>query len=180
MDELNEIRNRIKERKGIPDSSNQKNIFVFMLVLSAFFGFYAYKTELFNINNMSKFIKTLPSFILSPFENTKELFEETVEVSSSFPYSALGDNKYICDNNEVISLFNGLVVYVGYEHNVYKIIVSYENNVQIVFGNVKQSYVDLYDRILKDDVIGVYDEYVTMLFKENNEDITFEEVIEKY
>ena len=180
MDELEQIRNRIKERKGIPESNNHKSIVSLFIVVFIIIGVYMYKNDLIDYEEIIKHVNTMPSFILSPFEDTDKLFEETVEVSSSFPYRLIDGHNYTSDNNEIVSLFNGLVVYVGYEDSVYKIIVSYENNIQIVFDNVKVSYVELYDRVLKDDIIGIYDTYFTMTFKENNEDITFEEVIEKY
>ncbi|MBR3841428.1 MAG: hypothetical protein IKM20_09850 [Erysipelotrichales bacterium] len=180
MDELEQIRNRIKERRDIPQSHSLKSFLSLLTISMLFLGFYTYKNELIDYSKMMKYFKTLPSFILSPFEKTSDLFNNTLEVSSSFPYSSIGNDNYTSSNNEVISLFEGLVVYVGAEDNIYKIIISYENNIQVVFDNVKVSYVNLYDRVLRDDVIGTYESYVTITFKENNEDITFEEVIEKY
>lgn len=181
MDELDSIRNRIKERREMPQQNSHKGFILFLLLCAiGAGGYYIYSKDI-GFDTVIIYIKQVPSFILSPFEKTKPIIEkEDPVVASSFPYTSIGDNKFTTDSNEVLSLFDGLVVYVGYEDGYYSIILSYDNNIQVVFNHVVTCYVELYDRVLKNDTIGVYKTYVTMDFKENNEDITFEEMLEKY
>lgn len=180
MDEIENVRNRIKERRYVEQNYKASKLVFLVVCMGLVSLIYLNDKGIVEIENISTYKDSLIGFILTPFEKTNKNNDSEIEVAGSFPYTCLDDNMFISTNSEVVTLFDGLVVYVGEENNNYMVIVSCDNDVQIVYENLNSINVNLYDRVVRDSVIGMYDQYVVMRFKENNNDVSFERILEKY
>ena len=139
-----------------------KCIFI-LLCISLYLGF--------KINEIKQFI-TLP--LISqwiPFEDWFNFNDHLV--SSTIAYHHLIDHYYTNGSNSCVSIQDGIILEI--EDNT--IHVLYDNGVLIIYGELDTIISKVDERIKKGQVIGSFNESLTLYFSKENQEITYEEVM---
>ena len=202
MSELDEIKNRIHNRKGRSKEVNVDvvevdkkyskpsklyKISMCCLILMAMFlsvAIYARKDEegiilkdKFGINiNFSTFNKTLNKLLNFRAVNTINSGDQLVANVPSYIHT--GDDLYISGSSEVKSIDDGIVTYIYQDETGYLVIIENDSGFRSVYSSLIDVGVKVNDRIYFDSVIGVVEEQVKIVFSKDNEKITYEQVLE--
>lgn len=88
-------------------------------------------------------------------------FDEDIMVSNTVSYQGLGNDLYTNYTNDVTSLDDGRVIYLGSDY----VTVLLDNNVQVTYSDLNEVTIELYTKITKDQVIGHCNEEVKMTFE---------------
>lgn len=107
-----------------------------------------------------------------PYENLFKFYDN--QVSTSIKYQHLSDNYYVNGTNSCVSLFDGVVVQV----NTNTIIMYHDNGVKITYSNLNDVMVQVDERILKGQAIGVFEESVQLNFEKDGEILDYESVLQ--
>lgn len=184
MNEIEEIRNRFKKRKGKLkplDDTKFKSLyntmirFMVILIVGLFLASYSKTNEINAL--MSRVLDSEKYYIATNWIQTNLFsFVESEVVSQSISYVPLGEDEYTNYTNQVESLASGRVVYAGYQDMMgYYITVLLENNVQVTYSGMDTVSIDLYDRVEANQIIGTYQESIVLLFEYLGEVISYEE-----
>lgn len=181
MNDLKRSRSRIRSRRSGPYYDERPSgfngffrVIVLLMILSAL-------TLGYKINEKKQFIK-IPDSIVSkiqnvaawiPFENWFSL--DSQSVVSTLNYQKLLDNYYVNGSSSCSSILDGVVLSVNEEkHNV---LIQHDNGVLVTYGNLETIQVKPNDRVLKGNVIGNFNESITMDFLLNDTVISYEEAL---
>lgn len=201
MKELDEIKNRIQNRRSSQDvvidvneverkyskPSKLYKTSIFVLVIMALFlsvAVYAKKDENgrflkdnLGINvNFATFNKTMNKLLDFRVINTIKNIDEPV---SNIPsYIHMGEDLYVNGSSNVTSVDDGIVTYIYNEENKYLVIVENDSGFRSVYSNLIDINVKINDRVYFDSILGVVEEKVNIVFSKNNEKITYEQVLE--
>ena len=202
MSELDEIKNRIHNRKGRSKEVNVDvvevdkkyskpsklyKISMCCLILMAMFlsvAIYARKDEegiilkdKFGINiNFSTFNKTLNKLLNFRAVNTINSGDQLVANVPSYIHT--GDDLYISGSSEVKSIDDGIVTYIYQDETGYLVIIENDSGFRSVYSNILDISVKVNDRVYFDSVIGTVEESVKIVFSKDNQILTYEQVIE--
>jgi Membrane proteins related to metalloendopeptidases len=117
----------------------------------------------------TQFLNLIPNF-------SREKISDTV--SSTIYYQHLADNYYKKDDNAITAVNSGTVVFVGNQEILGNyIIVQQSNGVKVVYGNIVNLNVGLYDVLNKNDIIGSYENQILMVFEFEGKEISYEETL---
>ncbi|MBQ9988077.1 MAG: hypothetical protein IJP28_06845 [Erysipelotrichales bacterium] len=177
-----ETRERIQRRRDKyakqQSSTTHKGMIPIMIlgILTISYLSIGHEKSMSIFHNTIDFLQTkLPWSFLIPFES---VFKEDVEEVSGNIGGYVATSKvgyYTNDTNTAISLGDGLVVYVEDDVDQRFIVVSYENGVSVTYGNLQYTEVVLYDRVLKGDSLGVYNDEILLEAMRDNMDLDMEE-----
>lgn len=195
MNDINDVKNRIKERKkGKYKKKLNDNHFskfynfmiksmVIMFVLLAVFTYLKITPEGNYINDHVLAKKNLESLVSWVNNQFYSFFPNNnlVSVSSVVEYNHLKDNLYTNNSNEVVNFQKGRVIYKGEQELLGKyIIIMLQDNIEITFGNMTDTFVSEYDNVDKGTVIGTYSDNLIIIFSHNGKEIdydTFKELV---
>lgn len=185
MSDVEEIRKRLQKRKGtyrsLDDHSFKKvyNGMIRMMVLLLVGLSIVTYTKVFPNTNIKDYIlnnenyKVFTNFVSSTFLSF--LPNEDIPVNGGVQYTHIKDTYYTNNTNEVINLNKGKVVYAGNEEQSgYYVVVLFENDVQVRYAKMQESFVKLYDTVEQGMVIGTYNEKVSLEFEYLGKEITYE------
>ena len=201
MKELDEIKNRIQNRRGSSQEvvidveevekkyskpSKIYKISMFVLVVMAMFlsvAVYAKKDEngkfleeKLGVNiNFASFNKVMNNLL--NFRVVDQIVDDA-PVSNVPSYIHMGDDLYVNGGSEVKSIDDGVVTYIYNDEHGYLVIVENDSGFRSVYSNLVDVSVKVNDRIYFDSVIGVVEEKVNIVFSKNNEKITYEQVLQ--
>ena len=181
MNDLNRSRNRIKSRKREPYYQEKTSgfnwfyrVIILLMILSTL-------TLGYKINEKKQFVKIPETLILKvqnisqwfPFENWFSL--NTHSVASTLNYQQLLDNYYVNGSTQCSSVLDGVVLNV--ENDEHRVLVKHDNGVLATYGNLETLNVKENDRILKGNILGNFNESLTMDFVYNDQSISYDEAI---
>lgn len=124
----------------------------------------------FKINDKKQwFIFPIHSWL--PFERWFSLTD--FSVSKDINYYHLVDNLYTNGTNQCTTLFDGIVLEV--EEN--KVHILSDEGIQIVYGELTHTIIQVDERVLKGQTIGTFDDSLTLNFSKDNQVMSYEEVM---
>lgn len=195
MKELKHIRNRIQSRHGDRYFSHRNQfdqkgslwyrllvttMTVVLLVLGAMTFV---RTPLYDdmLSYASKMVPGMKTSLSTSFLGKWLPFESWFASADALPVSTT--NRYETGslpgyftnaNHEAIALYDGLVVYIGEENGAKWIVVHHDNTLYATYGNLSSVRVKLYDRVMKDNSIGTFDNEIQLEFLYQNEAISYD------
>lgn len=184
MNDVDEIRKRIKSRKNKPlNDDNFKRFYNFMIkfmvvILVALVSLSYVKLNpdsdlkelVLNDANYKKVTSYLADTLLS------FLPDDDVSVVSEISYQHVKDDYYKNNSNEVLSIEAGRVIEVGSDENLggYVVVLG-KNNVSITYSEIDNVMVTLYDEVEQGMVLGSYNEKFILQFECLGKEISYEE-----
>lgn len=190
MQEKEEARNRIRKRRSGGNSSIRERgegrgfyysklfYLVFFIIFGLVFCLLVFPARTLRYVQMGRIFiqETIPWHAIIPFENWKPRGEEQVVGATELYQRGDAMGYYTNDTNAATSLGDGLVVYIGENKNRMFVIVSHDNGVSVTYGNLENSQVSLYDRVLKGDNLGLFEKEIILEAMKDNTDLDMEEV----
>lgn len=189
MNDLNDVRKRIKRRRNVFDNEDKKSSFslfrLFYHMIMAVMCICVLVLALL-LNQKLNLIK-LPAFMSDlhiesitnwlPFEDWFSLKEEAVSATPA--YTQVSDNHYTNGTNTAYNAYHGVVLHIESDSKKLKTVtLKQDNGVVSVYGNLKETNVQEDERILKGKILGTYDTYVTIDFLKDNKTITYDKAFE--
>ena len=117
-----------------------------------------------------------------PFKNTKE--DTSVLVSSEkLSYSSVEkeNNGYLLtinENTSVSSIKSGIVTKITKDDKYINLVtVQDKNNLEITYGYIDDINVKLYDYVKKDEIIGIANKKLYLIFKKGDKYLSYEEYL---
>ena len=136
-------------------------------------------TKVFPNNNIKDYIlnnenyKVFTSWVSSTFLNF--LPQDDIAVSGGVEYTHIKDDYYTNNTNEVINLKKGKVIYTGTEELIGSyVVVLFENDVQVTYSKMQDTFVKLYDTVDQGMVLGTYNEKISLEFEHLGKKISYE------
>lgn len=185
MSDINDVRKRIRRRRGTgtEEKSHSFSLFrlfyhsvmlamgVCVLVLALLLN------EKLELVEMPAYLKNLKLDALTqwiPFEHWFSLREEAV---ASVPaYTPIKDKQYQNGTNMAYAVYNGVVLHVQRsEAGECSVSLKQDNGVITTYGHLKEVNVKADERILKSKMLGTYEDYVTIDFLKDNKEISYEQ-----
>ena len=186
MDDLHKVRRRIAQRRiGFEEEEHRKgpHIFRFLYhtVMLMMFVCVAVLALLLNeklhLVEMPAFMKELHLEELSswlPLEDFLELKDQSV--SSPVSYTKVKEDTYRNDTNTVNNLYDGVVLHIQkMENQDVCIVMKQDNGVVTTYEGVKDVSVKENERILKDKVLGTYQDQIMISFMKDNRKLDMHE-----
>lgn len=185
MKDVEEVRKRLQKRKGnyksLNDNSFKKvyNGMIRMMVLLLVGLSIVTYTKVFPDNNIKDYIlnnenyKVFTNWVSSTFLSF--LPQDDIAVNGGVEYTHLKDEYYTNNTNEVINLKKGKVIYTGSEELIGSyVVVLFENDVQVTYSKMQETFVKLYDTVDQGMVLGTYNEKVALEFEYLGKKISYE------
>jgi hypothetical protein len=95
-------------------------------------------------------------------------------------YQCVGENTYQSYSNEITSIGEGTVVYVGESNGANIIIIQHDLGYTATYSGIEDILVHKYDRVEDKASIGISFEPIKIEFSKDNKEMTYEEVIELF
>lgn len=195
MREIDEVRDRIQQRKGFESRVHQKKkrtplfsllylITIFSMIAGCLYLGYLINEEKHFIDqdkligsiqtkmkelDLSKFTMWLP------FE--KWFKEDTNQVVSNISYIAYRDDYFFGDSNKAAAIDDGIVIYCSEQDSGKIVMVKQDNGIIATYGALTDVQCAENDRILKGTVLGTFDEAIFLQFYLNGDKISYEEAV---
>lgn len=93
-------------------------------------------------------------------------------------YYSLGDNLYESNSNEITSIGDGTVIFVGEYENEKVVIIQHDLGYSATYSGLEDVLVKKYDRVDDKDSIGVSFKSIKIEFEKGFGTLTYEEVVE--
>ena len=195
MKDIDEVRERIQERKGFYSRVNQKDkklsffnflyfITIFSLIVGGCYVGYLINEQKHFIDN-ERLVNTVQSKINEwnldkfvgwlPFEGWFR--GDSKAVSEIISYSPYQDDYFFSDSNRAISIADGIVIYCDEQESGKIVMIKQDNGVIATYGALQEIQCHENDRILKGTVLGTYEEAIFLQFHLNSNKITYEEAM---
>lgn len=100
-------------------------------------------------------------------------------VNSTISYQQIDDQYFTNSTNMVYAIADGVCVYLNESEQGYQMIVKNDNDILVTYANMNDVSVKVDDRILKNSIIGTYQDKLYMDFMENQNFISYEQAIGK-
>ena len=100
-------------------------------------------------------------------------------VNSTISYQQIDDQYFTNSTNMVYAIADGVCVYLNESEQGYQMIVKNDNDILVTYANMNDVSVKIDDRILKNSIIGTYQDKLYMDFMENQNFISYEQAIGK-
>ncbi len=186
MNDLDEIRKRISQRKGrtLTDHHFTKlynammKLMVVMLVGLAVLSYVKISPNGTYIKDYilnSDYYESVSLWISQHlFVNTNDL-----NVSTYVAYTHISDNYYTSSSNEVLNFDSGRVIYVGNQDllgNYVTVLLS--NGVEVTYGQMNDIFVSVYDSVEASTILGTYDDRLMMVFTKDDDEIDYTTFLE--
>lgn len=138
-------------------------ITILLLCLSLYLGF--------KINEIKHFVKLPMISEWLPFENLFNMKDKLV--SSNQQYHHLIDHYYTNGSNSCVSIHDGLVL----EKDENSIKILSDNGIIILYGELENVLSKVDERILKGQIIGEFNNSLTLYFSKDNHELSYEDVM---
>jgi len=123
----------------------------------------------------SKFGFQLP--FLEYLDNTTPVFNESLTYLSSSVYRD-GVNLEVIENYLVPALNDGIVVFIGEKEGYGNtVIIEQKDGVSVWYSNLEEINLQMYDYVLKGELIGVVNSNLYLVFIKNGEYVSYKEYI---
>ena len=178
MNDIERIRKKVYgDNKSSRFNWLYRLMIVFMVSISIFLGaLIVTQTPFSDVKMMVySYVEDLELNDLLLFENW--FSGSSIAVNGSFAYELVRPNYYKNNSNIVYAIDDGVVVYVTSYDGYYQVIVNHDNGVLCTYSDVLDVMVKVDDRILKDSILGTYQDAVYMDFMYENVDISYEEAL---
>jgi hypothetical protein len=187
MNNIDEVKRRIKKRKAqtrpvLTDGHFRKiynGMIKMMVILMVGLSIGAYVKVSPNGEYIKEFIFNNVQFeqVSTWFQKkvTQFMGNDSADVSNYVSYQHIKDNYYKNQTNEVLNFSKGRVIYVGEQDILGKYItVLLENNIEVTYGQLTDSFVSLYDQVDEGTIVGTYDEQVMIVFTQGEKEIDYD------
>lgn len=185
-----QCRQRIRQRKYYGVKKRNESYFIkslytlimiFLLVASMILTNLIYQQNGFDVlvSNIKKVSEPLQLYRLSqwiPFENWFN-HKAATPVSFTTHYTLKEDHFYEAENHQVVSIDDGIVIYMDKQESGYLVLVKQDNQVLVTYGAMSEVHVNENDRILKGEVLGLCQNVVYLDFSLNGITIDFDEAL---
>ena len=187
MEDIDDIKNRIYKRKsGVLKDHHFNHFYNFMIkmmvMLALVIGVGSFVKYAPNNNMINTFLDDMIGRLnIDDFIDRNDGSNETVEVVQKDSYVHLEDNFYTNHSNEGISLMDGIVIESGKGDILGNYITVLNDDIKVTYGCLDELFVDQYDEVIKDMVIGTYSDKIMIIFSKGDKEIdysTFEELAE--
>lgn len=203
MDEIEEVKRRLKNKKYNQKSDIKENNYInrlisrFLIGVIAFFLIIILTNSNKNINNFIKndVLKNNISFTrvsnlynkyFGAFVPIKEVGNESTTVfNEKIVYKNLTDYKdgyelKVTDNYLVPIINSGIVVFIGEKEGYGRtLIIQGIDEVDYWYGNIKETNVSLYDYVSKGSMLGTTNkDKLYLVFQKNGEYLGYDEIME--
>ena len=112
-----------------------------------------------------------------PFEDWFSLKDQSV--GSTISYTKTGEELYRNDTNSVYNLYDGTILHIQpYENGESSITIKQDNGVVATYEGVKDVAIKEEERILKDKILGTYEEQIKISFMKNNQKLEMNEAVQ--
>lgn len=188
MNDLNDVRKRIRNRRTSNEMEEKKSSFslfrIFYHLIMVVMCICVLVLALL-LNQKMNWV-TLPAYIEKlhlesiaswiPFDSWFSTKDKTVATTHS--YQLLNDNQYTNGSNQATTLMAGVVGYIqSSENGYYTITIKQDNGVITTYGNLKDVQIKENERIIKDSIIGTYETFITLDFMRDNQTIPMNEAV---
>lgn len=188
MNDLNDVRKRIRNRRTTYDTEEKKSSFslfrLFYHLIMVVMCICVFVLALL-LNQKMNWV-TLPAYIEKlhlesiaswiPFDSWFSIDDK--QVASTQNYQLINENQYTNGSNQARTLAAGVVGYIqSSENGIYTITIKQDNGVITTYGNLKDVQIKENERIVKDSVIGTYETFITMDFMKDNQTIRMDEAV---
>ncbi|MFR2704542.1 MAG: M23 family metallopeptidase [Longicatena caecimuris] len=184
MSDLNDVRKRIRKRRGTQATEKEHSFSLFRLfyhTVMLAMGICVVVLALM-LNAKLKLIE-MPAYIQNfkldsltqwiPFDNWFSLKEEAVSAAPA--YTPIKDNQYQNGTNSAYAVFNGVVLHVQRsDSRECSVSLKQDNGVVTTYGHLKEVNVKADERILKGKMLGTYENHITIDFLKDNKEISYE------
>lgn len=189
MDDLHKVRRRIASRRiNLEEEEHSKATGLFRLLYHAvMLLMFVCVAVLALLLNQKLHLVQMPAFMnelhleeLSswlPFEGWFSL--KDTPVSQTMRYTKTGEDLYCNDSNSVYNLYDGTVLHIQpMDNGTSNITMKQDNGVVATYEGVHDVSVKEEERILKDKILGIYEESVGISFMKNNQKLDMNEALE--
>lgn len=121
------------------------------------------------INEKKQWMKIPPINTWLPYEKWFMPFDKSVD--ANITYHHLVDNIYTNGTNQSVSLMDGIIL----EIKENQVTILHDNGVQIIYGELDDIVVQVDERILKGQRIGVFEDSLTLNITKDQKELTLEE-----
>lgn len=180
MSELKDVRRRIRERRYEEPARHTHGFRFFYHVLMLVMGIgvlgLAYLVnDKIGIVQLPQDLKNINFGMVSewlPFEDWFSNSDDDTSVNAIPTYSLLKENRYANGTNQANLIMDGVVLHVEKKDTKKgSVTVRHDNGVIVTYGNLTSIQVNQDERLKKGDVLGAFDEYVSMDLVKNNQRI---------
>ena len=120
---------------------------------------------------MSKYTDYILDFDIFDF------MKEDVPVSNEPNYINLGNGLFMPNGNEITSIGEGTVIYVGENNGENIVVIQHDLGYTATYSGLAEVLVKKYDRVDDNAIIGVSFKEIMIAFENNNKKISYEEVL---
>ena len=186
-----------KKKKDKPQKEKNKKRSSFKLVnrllgvvcLIMAFLIYAYKdpnanfiNQTFNTNinfhKINQWMSNLGTTLTNFFSfGSKSTSSDDIEVSSKQKFVKVSEFYYTNDDKTCYSFDKGTVISISEEDKGYQIMVKHDNGYIGIYEELDATSVKEYDRINKDDKLGVFEVEFALYFVKNGTTYSYEDII---
>lgn len=189
MDDLHKVRRRIAQRRiGIEEEEHKRGTPMFRVLYHAvMLLMFVCVAVLALLLNQKLHLVSMPAFVeelhlenLStwlPFEDWFTLKEQTV--SHSITYTKIGDDQYRNDSNSVYNLYDGIILHIQpMDNGKSSITIKQDNGVVTTYDGVGDVSVKEEERMLKDKILGTYEDHVQISFMKDQKKLEMNEALQ--
>lgn len=177
MNEMNQIRKRIAERRGIvPD----RQPLIFRLIYRGLMGVMALGilALAYLINDKIHLIPLPEALSFAsvsewlPFDQWFSFSSQEEGVAALPSYTLLKENQYSNGSNQANLILDGVVLHVEAKDEAKSsVTVRHDNGVVVTYGHLNHIAVQADERLKKGAAVGTFDEYVTLDMVKDNQRI---------
>lgn len=196
MKDINEIQNRIKNKKVIKENNNINNFIIkfFIIIITFCVLTISIKKDInlknniynniYNSNFSFAYLKNIYNKYIGnilPFQNIfqeKKVFNEKLEYKSKSRYNK-GVKLTLRDNYPIPIIKDGIVIFVGNKEKLGKtVIIQGSDGIDIWYSNLSNTNIKLYDYVEKNTIVGeAKNNELYMKFQKNGVEIDYKEIL---
>jgi hypothetical protein len=186
MKDIDTVRKRMKKRKETYkplNDKNFKNIYNIMIkaMVALLIGLSIITYTKLNPNTSIKeyvlnddYFNVVTNWISDVMFGFLPSDKEDLPVHSEVSYTHIEKEYYKNTTNEVINFEAGKVIYVGTSEEENYVVVLFKNDVQVMYSNIEEIFVSLYDNVGMGEVLGTYSEKLILKFEYLGNEISYE------
>lgn len=199
MERLDDVKNRIKNKKNIEEKKESNKIqklvtkFIVVFVIFILGTFFvrsnsnikkAVFENVYNKNLSFAYFKNIYNTYIGsilPFQNIfeeKKVFNEKLEYKSLSKYNK-GVKLKLSDNYPIPAIKGGIVIYSGNKDNMGNtIIIQQTDGIDVWYGNLSNTTMKLYDYVEDNAIVGeAKNNELYMIFQKSGVEIDYKEVL---
>lgn len=123
---------------------------------------------------MSKYTDYILDFDIFSFLRTDE------PVSYEPNYHNLGNNMFESNSNEITSIGDGTVIFVGESEGQNIVIIQHDLGYTATYSGLEDMFVHKYDRVDDKSSIGISFDAIKIEFSKDNKELSYEEILDLF